>query len=217
MSVDPPQPRITTLFLDIGGVLLTNGWGHESRQLATETFGLNLAELDTRHRLTFDTYETGKLTLEEYLSRTVFYEPRSFTMAEFRAFMCAQSKPYPEMIGLIRTLKRQYGLKIVAVSNEGRELNDHRIRAFGLTEVIDFFVSSCYVHLRKPDTDIWRLALDLAQTPAGQVLYIDDRPLFVSVADGLGIRGIQHVDVATTQTTLASFGLTVREIPATIF
>jgi putative hydrolase of the HAD superfamily len=201
------QAGITTLFLDIGGVLLTNGWGHESRQRAADMFGLDFLELDTRHRLNFDTYETGKLTLDEYLNRVVFYEPRSFTIDAFRAFMFAQSKPYPEMIGLIQALKQQYGLKIMAVSNEGRELNNHRFHAFGLTTFVDFFVSSCYVHLRKPDADIFWLALDLAQTPTDQILYIDDQPMFVSVAKSLGIRGIRHIDVATTQATLAEFGL----------
>ncbi len=207
------QAEITTLFLDIGGVLLTNGWGHESRRVAAETFGLNLDELETRHRLTFDTYETGKLTLDEYLNRIVFYEPRPFTLESFRAFLFARSKPYPAMLALMRDLKKRYGLKIAVVSNEGRELNNHRIQAFGLTDFVDFFVSSCYVHLRKPDTDIFRLALDLAQVPTDRILYIDDRPLFVSVAEGLGIRGIQHIDYQTTRAALAGFGLTITDLP----
>lgn len=198
---------ITTLFIDIGGVLLTNGWGRQSRKLAADTFGLNLADLEERHHLTFDTYETGKLTLEEYLNRIVFYEPRSFTKDTFREFMLAQSKPYPEMIELICQLKETYCLRIGVVSNEGRELNTHRIGTFKLHEFVDFFISSSFVHLRKPDADIFRLALDIAQVPTNQILYIDDRPLFVSVAEGLGIKGIRHVDYLTTQATLASFGL----------
>jgi putative hydrolase of the HAD superfamily len=50
---------ITTLFLDVGGVLLTNGWGHQSRALAAREFDLNVDELEDRHHLTFDTYEVG--------------------------------------------------------------------------------------------------------------------------------------------------------------
>ncbi len=198
---------ITTLFVDIGGVVLTNGWGHESRKLAAETFGLNLAELEERHHLTFDTYEVGKLTLKEYLSRVVFYESRSFTMDTFRDFMFAQSRPYPDMIDLIKQLKETYLLKIAVVSNEGRELNAHRIETFWLTEFVDFFISSSFVHFRKPDADIFRIALDIAQVPPGQVLYIDDQPMFVSVAEGLGIQGICHVDYTSTCAKLASVGL----------
>jgi putative hydrolase of the HAD superfamily len=209
-------PPITTLFLDIGGVLLTNGWGHESRELAADTFGLNWAELEDRHHLTFDTYEVGKLTMREYLDRVVFYEPRSFTPETFRAFMFAQSKPFPDMIELMKQLKERYGLKIAVVSNEGRELNAHRIQTFRLNEFVDFFISSSFVHFRKPDADMFRVALDIAQVPASQVLYIDDQPMFVSVAQGLGIPGIWHVDYATTCAKLALAGLTLDKLQPTL-
>src|SRR5271166_4440594 len=123
---------ITHLFLDIGGVLLTNGWDHDARKRAATNFKLELAEMENRHHLTFDTYEEGKLTLEEYLDRVVFYQKRPFTRAQFRHFMFAQSKPYPDMIELCARLKARYRLKIAVVSNEARELNAHRIRTFEL-------------------------------------------------------------------------------------
>jgi putative hydrolase of the HAD superfamily len=103
---------ITTLFLDIGGVLLTNGWDHKIRARAADKFGLDYDEMNERHHLTFDTYEEGKLSLDEYLNRTVFYEKRSFSQEEFKSFMYAQSQPYPEMIGLIGRLKTRHGLRI---------------------------------------------------------------------------------------------------------
>ncbi len=198
---------ISCAFLDIGGVLLTNGWDHHARKQAATTFKLELAEMEDRHHLTFDTYEEGKLTLEEYLGRVVFYQKRPFTRAQFRHFMFAQSKPYPQMIELVRKLKGRYGLKIVAVSNEAQELNSHRIRKFKLDGFVDSFVSSCFVHLRKPDADIFRLALDIAQTPAREVVYVENTPMFVQIAEGLGIRSILHTDYRSTCAKLASFGL----------
>ena len=201
------NPAITCLFLDIGGVLLTNGWSHESRRLAAKKFNLDSAEMEDRHHLTFDTYEEGKLTLDEYLSRVVFYRQRTFSRAQFRKFMFAQSKPFPEMIGLIRRLKSKYGLKIAVVSNEGRELNAHRIQTFKLNSFVDFFISSCFVHFRKPDEDIFRMALDIAQVPVGQVIYIDDRAMFFQIAKSLGIHGIHHADFKSTRAKLAAFGL----------
>jgi len=198
---------ITTLFLDIGGVLGTNGWDRAARRRAAERFGLDSAEMDERHHLTFDTYEAGKLSLDEYLDRVVFYRQCSFTRAEFREFMFAQSRPYPEMLALIRDLKAAHGLKVAAVSNEGRELAQHRVRDFGLTSFVDFFVVSSFVHFRKPDEDIYRLALDVAQAPANEVLYVDDRAMFVEVAQGLGIRGIHHTSYDTTRAALAELEL----------
>jgi putative hydrolase of the HAD superfamily len=198
---------IMALFLDIGGVLLTDGWDHHARKRAATHFKLELAGMEDRHHLTFDTYEEGKLTLEEYLDRVVFHQKRPFTRAQFRRFMFAQSKPYPEMIELVRKLKAKYGLKIAVVSNEARELNAYRIRKFKLAGFVDSFVSSSFVHVRKPDADIFRLALDIAQVPARQVVYIEDTPMFVQVAEGLGIQSILHTDYRSTRAKLASLGL----------
>jgi putative hydrolase of the HAD superfamily len=198
---------ITTLFLDIGGVLLTDGWDHHARKRAAKNFKLKWADMEERHQLNFDTYEEGKLTLEEYLGRVVFYQKRPFTRAQFRRFMFAQSKPYPQMIELVRKLKGRYGLKIVVVSNEARELNSHRIKKFKLDGFVDSFISSCFVHLRKPDADIFRLALDVAQAAAQQVVYIENTPMFVQIAEGLGIRSILHTDYRSTCAKLASLGL----------
>jgi putative hydrolase of the HAD superfamily len=198
---------ITTLFLDIGGVLLTDGWDHQARERAATKFKLELAEMEDRHHLTFDTYEEGKLTLEEYLGRVVFHRKRPFTRAQFRSFMFAQSKPHREMIALAAELKARHALKIAVVSNEARELNSHRIRKFKLGQFVDFFISSCFVHLRKPDADMFRLALDIAQVPARRVVYVENTPMFVQVAEGLGIRSILHTDFGSTCARLASFGL----------
>jgi putative hydrolase of the HAD superfamily len=198
---------IKYLFLDIGGVLLTDGWTSEYRALAASKFNLDLAEIENRHHLTFDTYEEGKLTLDEYLQRVVFYEQRAFSMAQFRKFMFARSKAYPQMIELIRKLKKKYELKIIVVSNEGRELNAHRIRKFKLDEFVDSFISSCYVHLRKPDAEIYRIALDTAQSPVDKVIYIENTPMFVQTAKGLGIKSILHTDYKSTCSKLASFAL----------
>jgi putative hydrolase of the HAD superfamily len=209
MAGNAISARVTALFLDVGGVMLTNGWDRKSREAAAKQFNLNLDELNDRHRMTFDTYESGKLSLDEYLQRSVFYTDRPFTPEQFRSFMFTQSIAYPEMIDLIKGLKARYGLKIAVVNNEGRELNEYRIRTFYLNEFVDFFISSCFVHFRKPDADIWKIALDIAQVPREEVVYIDDRPMFVQVAEGLGLKGIvhSHKDVGATRNALAALGL----------
>ena len=198
---------ISTLFLDIGGVFLTNGWDRSAREKAAKKFNLDLAEMDERHHLIFDTYEEGKLGLDEYLSKVVFYEERPFSQDDFRNFMFDQSQPYPKMFELVRSIKARYGLKIAAVNNEGRELSIHRIRKFNLDSFIDCFVSSCFVHYRKPDADIYRVALDITQASPQRVVYIEDRVMFVEVARGIGINGIHHKSLETTKAALGSFGL----------
>jgi putative hydrolase of the HAD superfamily len=201
------RSSISALFLDIGGVLLTNGWDRTARKLAAETFGLDREETDERHHLTFDTYEEGKLTLDEYLARVIFYRDQPFSMDEFKAFMFSRSQPYPDMIDFIRRLKARHGLKVATLSNEGRELTAYRMRTFKFEEFVDFFIASCYVHFRKPDPDIYRIALDVAQVEPERVAYIEDRPMFVEVAESLGLRGIVHKGLESTRAELEKLGL----------
>jgi FMN phosphatase YigB (HAD superfamily) len=198
---------VTALFVDIGGVLLTNGWDHHARRRAVKHFKLDWAEMEERHALNFETHEEGRMAFTDYLDRVVFYQKRPFTRAQFRSFMCAQSKPYLEMITLVVRLKAQHGLKITVVSNESRELNAYRIREFKLDSFVDCFISSCFVQLRKPDVEIFRLALDITSASAQQILYIENTPMFVQIAEGLGIRSILHTDYGSTCAKLASLGL----------
>lgn len=198
---------VRVLFLDIGGVLLTNGWDRRMRRRAAKKFGLDYDEMNERHHLTSDTYELGKLSLAKYLDRVVFHEPRPFSPGEFREFMFAQSQPLPGMIEFFMHLKRRHQLIVAAVSNEGRELTEHRVSRFQLGRLIDFFISSCFVHFRKPDEDIYRLALDTAQAEPGGVAYVDNVKMLVEVAQGLGIHGIHHRRLASTRAALANLGL----------
>ena len=173
----------STIFTDIGGVLLTNGWDRKRGKMPLLYFNLDPAETEERHHLSFDTYESGKISLSEYLKRLVFYTKRDFSEEDFRAFMFEQSQPYTDMLELIRGIKKKYGIKVAVVNNEGRELNNYRI-TIKMGEFVDFFISSCFVHFRKPDADIFKVALDIAQVSPEKVIYLEDRPLFVQVADG---------------------------------
>ena len=201
---------ITTLFLDVGGVLLTNGWDHHERRRVAKHFNLNWVEMDERHRLVFETHEEDKLSFEEYLAWIVFYKKRPFTRKQFRDCMFSQSKPIRKMLELIAQLKTEHGLKIVVISNESRTVNAYRIRTFHLDRLVDTFISSCFVGMRKPDANIFRLALDLAQTAPEQAIFIDNTAMFVEIAERFGIHGVLHVDYESTRAKLASFGLPVK-------
>ena len=199
--------QITCLFLDIGGVLLTDGWNTNARKRAAEHFHLDFPAIEDRHRLIFPIYEEGKLSLREYLDWTVFFEKRKFTPEQFREFMFAQSAADPKTIELVRTLKAKFRLKTIVVSNEARELNAYRIRKFGLDEFVDAFVSSCFVGIRKPDPEIFHLSLDIAQVPVEQIVYVENTAMHIDVAETLGIQSILHTDHESTQAKLGEFGL----------
>ena len=198
---------ITTLFLDIGGVLLTNGWDTALRKKTAEKFQVDYEELDHRHRVTYDTYEQGKMPLDTYLQQIIFFEPRDFSSADVTRFILEQAEPYQETINLVRRLKAVYGLRIAVVSNEGREIAEDRIARFHLKEFVDFFIVSAFVHFRKPDLDIYRLALDVAQVRPEEVAYIEDRPLLCEVASSLGIQSVLNRTAAETRKLLGDLGL----------
>src|SRR5437762_3616796 len=197
---------VNTIFTDIGGVLLTNGWDRGSRRRAIDLFKLDPEETEERHHLTFDTYEEGKITQDEYLDRVVFYKKRSFSRKQFRQFMYNQSKPFPEMLTLLSHLKKKCGFRVAVVSNEGRELAEYRIRQFKLNALADFFIVSSFVHFRKPDADIFRIALATAQVTSQQVIYIEYTAMFVQVGKGFGIHGLRHIDYTTTKMRREKFG-----------
>jgi putative hydrolase of the HAD superfamily len=198
---------ITHLFTDLGGVLLTNGWDRGLRKLVASHFRIDPDEMDERHHLTYDTYEAGKISLSVYLGRVVFWEPRDFTEEQVVDFMLSQARCFPEMIEMYKQVKAKNGLKVVVVSNEGRELTTDRIRRFNLKEFVDIFVVSSYVHFRKPDEDIFRIALDVAQADPAEVVYVDDRQMFAEVASRLGMHEVWHRDLASTREAFAALGL----------
>jgi len=135
--------QITTLFWDIGGVILTNGWDRESRKEAASAFRLDWEEFQDRHDLSFPAFDTGQITLNEYLDRTLFYRLRSFTREEFTAFMFAQSKEYPQTRAILDKVAGSGKYFIGAINNEPLELNQYRIEAFHLRR--NFSSSSVHV------------------------------------------------------------------------
>jgi len=202
-------PKITTLFWDIGGVILTNGWDRESRKEAAATFHLDWEEFQDRHDLSFPAFDSGQITLNEYLDRTLFYRPRSFAREEFIAFMFAQSKEYPETRAILDKLTTTQKYFISAINNEPLELNQYRIEAFDLRRNFLVFFSSCYVRSRKPEETIFRVALEVTQRPPEQCLFIDDRALNLESPRKLGMNTILHRDAEQLRSELGKYGVEV--------
>ncbi|MEP6952325.1 MAG: HAD-IA family hydrolase [Ginsengibacter sp.] len=188
------------LFSDIGGVLLTNGWGHESREAAAKKFGIDYGEMDALHDFIFNVYEMGKISLDVYLDTVVFNHTRDFSRDEFKDFMFAQSLELPDMLSwFVEWRNKNCGLKIISINNEAKELNEYRIKKYRLHNFFDAFVSSCEVGMRKPDPGIFRLALGIAQAKPHECLYFDDRIMLVEAAKKEGIHAYHHTSFETTK------------------
>jgi putative hydrolase of the HAD superfamily len=194
--------ELKILFFDIGGILLTNGWGHESRLEAAELFNLDYKEVSELHTFIFNVYEAGSVDLDEYLDTVIFNRPRDFTREDFKEFMFAKSKELPGMLAWLKEWKKDCGFRIISINNEGKELNDYRVKKFKLHDCFDAFVSSCEVGIRKPDPKIFKLAMGIAQALPQQCVYFDDRKMFALAAQKLGIRAFQHTSFETTKKIL---------------
>ena len=199
--------EITTIFCDIGGVILTNGWDRNSRREGANTFHLNWEEFQDRHELTFPAFDAGQMTLDEYLDRTLFYQPRTFTREEITAFMFAQSKEYPETRAILDQLAASKEYFMGAINNEPLELNQYRIETFHLKRTFLVFFSSCYVRARKPDEAIFRFALQVTQRAPGECVFIDDRPLNLESPQRLGMNVIHYQTPEQLRTELGKLGI----------
>lgn len=193
---------VKILFFDVGGVLLTNGWGHESRREAAKKFGLDYEEVNAMHNFIFNVYEIGSITLDEYLDTVVFNHPRDFAREDFKEFIYKQSVELPDTLKWLKKWKKDCGFRIISINNEGKELNDYRVKKFKLHDCFDAFISSCEVKMRKPDPGIFNLAMGVALAQPSQCVYFDDRIMFVHAAQKLGIRAYQHTSFENTKQIL---------------
>jgi putative hydrolase of the HAD superfamily len=199
--------EIRTIFWDVGGVLLTNAWDHNERAAALEHFKLDKEEFHSRHEKIVSLFERGEITLDEYLDRTVFYDKRSFTCDEFRDYMFSLSQPMPEVLAFARALSDSGKYFMGTINNESRELNLQRIEKFGLRKIFRLFVSSCFVGLRKPESGIYRLAIETTQINPEECCFIDDRAANLEGAANLGMRTIQMQTLEQLRGDLGKLGV----------
>jgi putative hydrolase of the HAD superfamily len=199
--------KISAIFWDVGGVLLSNAWDRSERARTLLHFGLDEAEFHDRHDMLVSSFERGKINLHEYLERTVFYRPRTFTEEEFRDFIFSLSQPCPESLQLARELAKSGKYLMSTINNESKDLNLYRIEKFGFREIFDVFVSSCFVGLRKPEEGIYRLALDVTQRRPEECCFIDDRPLNLDAATRLGMHVIRMQNPDQLRQDLAKLGV----------
>ena len=201
--------EITTIFFDIGGVLLTDGWNRNSRRAAASKFELDWDDFSFRHEYVANAIETNGITLEQYLDRVIFYRPRAFSREDFRDFIYAQSRELPESLQIAEQLAGSGRYFMATLNNEVLELNLYRLEHFGLRQYFPVFFSSCFLGLRKPDEAIYRAALQITQRAPQECIFIDDREVNLECPRALGMRTIQFHDAVQLRRELRANGVDV--------
>ena len=200
--------KIEALFWDNGGVILTNGWDREARKRAADKFHLDWDDFSDRHELMLNAFETGQATLDQYVQRTVFYRPRDYKPDDFKAFMFAQSQPFPEALAFCGKIAAQREYIMAALNNESREINEYRITQFKMKDYFEVFFSSCYLGVRKPDIQIYRRVMEITQRKPSACVMIDDRELNLECARELGLQTIHVKNLEQLKQDLAKLGVT---------
>jgi HAD superfamily hydrolase (TIGR01509 family) len=201
---------IETIFFDIGGVLLSNGWDETQRATVLPRFDIFLDGYETRHAAANYRWERGLENARWFFDQTVFYEPRKFTFEDLWPEVEGQSSVmYPGTYDVIRSLRAQKKYKVATLNNESRELNDFRIEKFDLRSYFDFFICSGYLGEMKPNPGIYRAALETSATPPARTVFIDDKPENCAAARELGMNAILFSSPQQLCSALIEIGITL--------
>jgi putative hydrolase of the HAD superfamily len=180
------------ILFDVGGVLLTNGWDRRERGAVLDRFGLDREVFEARHREAYRAWERGVVPVETYLNSTVIHEPRNFTPEAFFQAICASSELLPHgALGILQELAASHRYMLGTLNNEPRETQAYRFRQFGLEQYFSITLTSCFLHLRKPDVSFFKKALDLLCCPPERILFIDDRKENTTAAAHVGMKALQ--------------------------
>lgn len=201
--------RISAIFFDIGGVCLTNGWDHISREKASIRFSLDYGEMEKRHTTVFKKFDKGMLSLDEYLDQVVFFRKRDFSREEFAEFMYSESRPILPTLKILGILSSNTKYHIAAINNESFELNKYRIEKFKLYKYFKCFFSSCYMGVRKPEPEIFYRTLMISHKKPGECLFIDDRRENILSAQSLGLNTVLLDDPLTLKQKLKEFNIEI--------
>jgi putative hydrolase of the HAD superfamily len=202
---------IDQVFFDIGGVLGSNGWDHEQRAQAVRQFHLDGEDFQYRHEETVGAFESGQISLEEYLDVTVFWRDRDFSRDEFKTFMFGLSRPFVDSLDVVRRLRqnvrgRPTRVRMSTLNNESRELNEFRIQHFGLCQLFDVFFSSCWLGVRKPTREIYERVLGMTQAEPQRSVFVDDREQNLAPARALGMKTIHFTGAPQLADALKELG-----------
>lgn len=203
-------PRIKTIIWDIGGVLLTNGWDRGQRSRVLSRLGVNLEAYEERHAGANYYWERGLSTAEEFFDATVFDANPELDLSFDTLWpqVCAESKVLnPDALDLLAELREANTYRLATLNNESRELNAHRLDAFKLRPLFDYFICSGFVHEMKPLPDIYRAAIDISGHPAGTSLFIDDKQENCDAAVAQGMHAIKFDSPAQLRAALATYDI----------
>ena len=205
-------PEVKTIFWDVGGVLLTNGWDIDQRGRVLASLGVNVAAYEAVHDEVNFFWERGLISAQDFFERTVLEtNPQlGLTFDGLWKLVCGESRVlYPECFDMIANLRRTGVYRVATLNNESKELNRYRIDTFHLRSFFDYFICSGYIHEMKPLPEIYRAAIDISGFAAETAVFIDDKRENCDAARGFGMNAIHFESPAQLRGAFAQLGIVV--------
>ena len=206
---------IRTIFWDVGGVILTNGWDLGQRTRVLGRLGVDLAAYEAIHERANYYWERGLITAEEFFRQTVLHpNPRlELTFPLLWKQVCAESKVLNSgCLDLLAELKQGGKHRLATLNNESRELNEYRLDAFKLRSLFDYFICSGYLHEMKPKPGIYHSAIDISGFTASRALFIDDKQENCDAAAEAGMHTILFRSPAQLCHALAAYDIHLQSV-----
>ncbi len=204
------EQTIKTIFWDLGGVILTNGWDLHQRTHVLASLGVDLPAYEAVHDRVNYYWERGLINAHDFFEQTVLKtNPQlGLTFEHLWKLVCAESRLlHPECFDILQALKATGNYRLATLNNESKELNEYRLDTFALRDRFDYFICSGYVHEMKPLPDIYRVATDISGHRPQETLLIDDKQENCDAAISLGMQAIRFELPTQLRSALLQHGI----------
>ena len=183
---------LTTLFCDVGGVLIENPWISVSKELGSKYRVARRVVFSELTRLS-KPLDRNQLTLYAFNQQLSESLARPIPYAYFEGLLLGPSlRKIPIVWDAVRELKDSAGLSIIALSNMSELVWESLQRKYDIQSLFDDAILSFRHGVIKPDPRIFELALGEARSSPEECLLLDDSKENIRAAKSLGLR-TRHV------------------------
>ena len=159
-----------------------------------------------------DTYHQGKISDKEFYTQACdLLRVCDLNQKEFYdAFNSIISDINKEMVELVKNIKKNNKLMIICLSNiNSSHWKYIKKKKWEIWDLFDEFILSHEVHLTKPDSKIFEIAIKKAGCAPEEIVFIDDGFNNIRAALELGIKGIRFVDIDELTKSLKELNINI--------
>jgi len=202
-ATGPPDPTITTVVFDLGGVLIDWDPRYLYRQLladdeAIDAFLEEVGFAEWNHAV-----DAGTTTWVEAVAALAAAHPhhRELIEAYPRRFSETLAGAIDDTVSLLRELHAQ-GVTLLALTNWSAETFPVALERFDFLSLFDDIVVSGSEEVAKPDPAIFELLVHRHHLDRSSTLFVDDKAANVEAAQRAGLIGLRFLEAATLRADL---------------